>query len=561
MSKQSANSFEPIARLGDVAHADSTPKKPKKKKKRPPTLISTDPRPPHSKYSDPGQDYESKHAAEVFYSPTIRKSDSAKALISRIIPSLSVGSRQPCSVLEAKEPGLARNLSTAQLSTLPQSEDSSAREYTTLTRAQSSTPVDEEGVQSFVDYIKAEACPAEKLPTADVLWRQTERDKVYNFLLYVPYQLERVILFGNLLCLDSFLGMLTVLPWRCAETIMHRRKKGLGNLGSRLFDLMCAAIVLAATTCLRMLKPGSIYYWMKDITGEFLKLQVVFTGLDICDKVLSNFGVDVLEALSGTCTLFTMGKATLPALLSDCVVCFCVTLLHGLVLMCQAMVYSVAMNSKKNALLALMIASNFTEVKGSVFKRMDPTKIWSMVCMDIVEWFHLSVVMLFVIVEDMDSGSSWIPSQYITLVCLRILFWECIIDVIKHAALCKFNDIRPGIYREYMRDMCDDVAQSQSHTLHKLIGFHPMGTVAVFLRILTTLFWLRADVDGSIPLRVTVCGIAWSMCFVGRFGFGYSLKYLAHRYLQYYNKWHAGKAGLRVIANKFGKAAKPAKLE
>ena len=27
----------------------------------------------------------------------------------------------------------------------------------------------------------------------------------YNFLLYVPYQLERLILFGFLLCVDCFL--------------------------------------------------------------------------------------------------------------------------------------------------------------------------------------------------------------------------------------------------------------------------------------------------------------------------------------------------------------------
>ena len=36
----------------------------------------------------------------------------------------------------------------------------------------------------------------------------------YNFLLGVPYQLERVIQFGTLLCVDSFLAVLTVMPCR-----------------------------------------------------------------------------------------------------------------------------------------------------------------------------------------------------------------------------------------------------------------------------------------------------------------------------------------------------------
>jgi hypothetical protein len=33
-------------------------------------------------------------------------------------------------------------------------------------------------MQSFWEYVVAEAQPAEKLPTADVVWGQTERDRV-----------------------------------------------------------------------------------------------------------------------------------------------------------------------------------------------------------------------------------------------------------------------------------------------------------------------------------------------------------------------------------------------
>ena len=40
-------------------------------------------------------------------------------------------------------------------------------------------------------------------------------------------------------------------------------------------------------------------------------------------------------------------------------------MLHGLILMCQGMAFSVAMNSKRNnALVALIIATNFVEIKG-----------------------------------------------------------------------------------------------------------------------------------------------------------------------------------------------------
>lgn len=44
------------------------------------------------------------------------------------------------------------------------------------------------------------------------------------------------------------------------------------------------------------------------------------------------------------------------------------------------MVFAVTLNSKANALLALMIASNFVELKGNVFKRTDTNRLWTLAC-------------------------------------------------------------------------------------------------------------------------------------------------------------------------------------
>lgn len=53
------------------------------------------------------------------------------------------------------------------------------------------------------------------------------------------------------------------------------------------------------------------------------------------------------------------------AVCMDAAVCLVLVLGHALVLMCQGMAFSVAMNSKRApALIALVIASNFGEVKG-----------------------------------------------------------------------------------------------------------------------------------------------------------------------------------------------------
>lgn len=62
------------------------------------------------------------------------------------------------------------------------------------------------------------------------------------------------------------------------------RSRGVPS-GAQLYDFLCVLLLLAAAGVLSLIKPGVIYYWMKDITSEFLKIQVIFTALEILDKV------------------------------------------------------------------------------------------------------------------------------------------------------------------------------------------------------------------------------------------------------------------------------------
>lgn len=406
------------------------------------------------------------------------------------------------------------------------------------------TPVSaqtDEQVQSFSAYIKAEAQPAEKLPTADVVWGQTEREKVYNFLLHVPYQLERVLAFGALICFDSFLAVITLIPTRALYAIgqgirsifLHKKRPTV--CGSQLYDVICFIILLASSWCLLLLKPGIIYYWMKDITSEFLKIQVVFSALEILDKILTNFGVDVMEALSSTCTLYVAGTKSIYALLSDTLIAFILCTMHGVDLMAQGIVISVAMNSKKNALVALLIAANFVEIKGTITKRMDANKIWTLVCLDIVERFHLVAILLFVAVEDMASSANYVPSSATLLDCGRIIGSEVIIDIMKHSVLGKFNDIRPGIYREYMKDVCSSLHGAQSHSCHKMFVFFPLGPALLIIRVGCTII----NMDRTGWRSWWIAGLLWASLLMLRPLFGYVLKMWASQYVAHYNAQHA----------------------
>ena len=88
---------------------------------------------------------------------------------------------------------------------------------------------------------------------------------------------------------------------------------------------------------------------------------------------------------------------------------------------------------------------------GTIFKRFDTTKLFTVTCQDVVERFHLGLAMLFVMAEEMDNTSSWLPNMGLLWKCTQIFLAEVVIDVTKHAVLGKFNEIRPGVYREYTR--------------------------------------------------------------------------------------------------------------
>ena len=200
---------------------------------------------------------------------------------------------------------------------------------------------------TFLSYLREEATPFEKEPQKDVLWGQTERDRVYQYLLLVPFQLERLLQLGFVICVDTLLGTITLLPLRCLFSLIGSRREAFGGRGGspaaasltgggRIFDFLSLLILISVTLTLKAIRPGFIYYWLKDLTNEFLKMGVLSMAFDIFDRILSNFGVNVLEALSSTCTLYASKRIGLAPLICDTFVAYLLSLAHAFCLMCQA---------------------------------------------------------------------------------------------------------------------------------------------------------------------------------------------------------------------------------
>ncbi len=71
----------------------------------------------------------------------------------------------------------------------------------------------------------------------------------------------------------------------------------------------------------------------------------------------------------------------------------------------------------------------------------------------------------------------------------------------KHAVLGKFNEIRPGVYREFMKDVAEKVVAAQSHNAHRVVAFEPLAPAALFLRIAITFSAIRVRAPALLHHR------------------------------------------------------------
>lgn len=288
------------------------------------------------------------------------------------------------------------------------------------------------------------------------------------------------MLFGVAICFDAFLYTFTVLPLR-AGLALHRlglvmtgRRRRL-RLSHKCDLLKALAAVLAVYILSTRLRPGAqsglTEAWGKmyhRVRGqETLKLYVIFNVLEIADRLCCSFGQDIQDSLFSRVTLTT--STARPVLLFVLNLAYMVV--HTLVLFYQLVTLNVAINSYDNALLTLLISNQFTEIKGSVFKRFEKENLFQMTCADIVERFQLLLMLGIISFRNLIELSS-LPFSYASLPsfallqqkivgpALVVLASECLVDWLKHAFITKFNHIRPAVYGRFADVLSRDLVIS-----------------------------------------------------------------------------------------------------
>lgn len=257
-------------------------------------------------------------------------------------------------------------------------------------------------------------------------------------------------------------------------------------------DLLQGAVIVCSSVALMTLDASRMYHFIR--AQSAIKLYVIYNILEVGDKLLSALGQDILECLFSSETLSRDGsgrsKVLVPfgmfilALVYNC--------LHSVALYYQVITLNVAVNSYSNALLTLLLSNQFVEIKSTVFKRFEKDNLFQLTCADIVERFHLWIMLLIIgmrnVVEvgafsipgagfdsSQDDGSaavplhppsmwphsftalpSWLKSGEALSPFLIVVGSEMLVDTIKHAYVTKFNNIKPTFYSRTLDILCKD---------------------------------------------------------------------------------------------------------
>ncbi|XP_044491139.1 protein POLLEN DEFECTIVE IN GUIDANCE 1-like isoform X2 [Mangifera indica] len=325
------------------------------------------------------------------------------------------------------------------------------------------------------------------LQSTTTIGGEKERQRVYDTIFRLPWRCELIIDVGFFVCLDSFLSLLTIMPTRILMTLYRL----FGSLSTAvLCDFSCFVVLACGLTLLERTDISLIYHMIR---GQgTIKLYVVYNVLEMFDRLFQNFGGDVMETLFYSAeTLANCSEedrnSCIWKFIYDLALATASSICHSFVLLAHAITLSTCIAAHSNALLALLVSNNFSEIKGYVFKRFSKENIQFLVYADSIERFHILAFLLFVLAQNiLEAEGPWFKSFVIN--ALMVFIGEMLVDIIKHSFLAKFNGIKPITYSEYLEDLCKQTLNRKTEDEKKILTFVPLAPACVVIRVLTPVF-------------------------------------------------------------------------
>ncbi|KAK6526061.1 hypothetical protein TWF281_011100 [Arthrobotrys megalospora] len=303
-------------------------------------------------------------------------------------------------------------------------------------------------------------------------------------------------------------------------------------------DLLKGAVVIFSCWILMEFDASRMYH---SIRGQnAIKLYVIYSVLEVGDKLLSAIGQDIFECLFSRESLERRPDGTSKVLrpFGFFLLALGYNVLHATALFYQVITLNVAVNSYSNSLITLLLSNQFVEIKTTVFKRIEKENLFQMACADVVERFQLWLMLIIIASRNLveigldgllgvggfgltglvsaaglglpsttqpmntgvpnasatsSSGGMFLPKSFTIFPkwtgqvmgpFLLVLGSEMLVDWLKHAYITKFNNIKPQIYSRYLDVLAKDYythAFAEENLMRRL-GLPVIPLACLFIR-------------------------------------------------------------------------------
>ncbi|KAF2689982.1 DUF747-domain-containing protein [Lentithecium fluviatile CBS 122367] len=341
-------------------------------------------------------------------------------------------------------------------------------------------------------------------------------------------------------------------PNRARNRFRHRRTKSTPSalLPSHKADILKGLLVISSCAVLMRFDASRMYHGIRGQSA--IKLYVIYNVLEVCDRLLSALGQDVLECLFSRETLDRNenGRSKVLRPFWMFILALVYNVGHATALFYQVITLNVAVNSYSNALLTLLMSNQFVEIKGTVFKKFEKENLFQVTCADIVERFQLWLMLLIIamrnIVEvgglSIRGSESWwgnglgggnatttapftaasilpmsftIFPKYIGQVLnpfLLVLGSEMFVDWLKHAYITKFNQVKPEMYGKFLdvlaKDYYSDAFTDPNLTRRLGLPVLPLSCLFIRAAIQTYHMFIATHMPPPYPFPSTSTSLA-----------------------------------------------------
>ncbi|KAF2091427.1 DUF747-domain-containing protein [Saccharata proteae CBS 121410] len=330
----------------------------------------------------------------------------------------------------------------------------------------------------------------------------------------------------------------------------HRRTKSVPSalLPDHKADILKGLLVLATCILLMRFDSSKTYH---NIRGQSaIKLYVIYNVLEVCDRLFSALGQDILECLLSRETLERNpdGRSKVIRPFWMFLLALVYNAIHATALFYQVITLNVAVNSYSNALLTLLMSNQFVEIKGTVFKKFEKENLFQLTCADMVERFQLWLMLMIIALRNIvevgglsiklgDVGSaaanglggnntnapfrstSIIPKSFTIFPkwtgqvlgpFLLVLGSEMLVDWLKHAYITKFNNTKPTLYGRFLDVLAKDYYSHAfaDQNLTKRLGLPVIPLACLFIRASIQTYHMFLATHMPLPIPSTATSLA-----------------------------------------------------